>query len=94
MIKLTEDTANFKHFVLNVNHRCHPSIVNYASRLLVPQYQLIPHEEDIRVYRRLITGNLKNAAEVASSWITDWLENGKVAHACDIAVLAKRSLLK
>ncbi|HIF9163756.1 UvrD-helicase domain-containing protein [Photobacterium damselae] len=92
LIKLTEDTANFKHFVLNVNHRCHPSIVNYASRLLVPQYQLIPHEEDIRVYRRLITGNLKNAAEVASSWITDWLENGKVAHACDIAVLAKKEV--
>lgn len=92
LIELTKDTVNFKHFELDLNHRCHPSIVNYASRILDPQYQLIHHEDDIRVYRRLITGNLKDAAKVVTSWITDWLENGKVAHACDIAVLAKKEV--
>lgn len=92
LIELTKDTVNFKHFELDLNHRCHPSIVNYASRLLVPQCQLIPHEDDIRVYRRLLTGNLRNAAEAVTSWITGWLENGNVAHACEIAVLAKKEV--
>ncbi|TOM44800.1 ATP-dependent DNA helicase rep, partial [Vibrio parahaemolyticus] len=43
LLALTKDNANFQHFELDLNHRCHPSIVNYASRLLNPAYKLIAH---------------------------------------------------
>ncbi|MFI2810054.1 UvrD-helicase domain-containing protein [Microbulbifer sp. JSM ZJ756] len=92
LIGLGEDPDNFKHFELDFNHRCHPSIVNYASRLLDPECKLLPHEGDIRVYRRLLTGNLRNAAGEVTTWISDWLKNGKVGHACEIAVLAKKEV--
>lgn len=88
--ELISDTAKFNHFNLDVNHRCHPSIVNYASRILEANCQLIPHD-DICVYRRLIEGNLKSAGETLTSWISGWLKDGTVEHASDIAILAKKS---
>jgi len=88
---LTNDSTNFSHFKLDINHRCHPSIMNYASRVLDPSYQLIPHEDDIHVYRRSINGNFKNVAETLTTWISDWLKDGDLEHASDIAILAKKS---
>lgn len=91
LVGLTKDTTNFSHFKLDINHRCHPSIVNYASRVLDPNHQLIPHEDDIRVYRRLLDGNLKSAAKTLTTWISDWFKAGNVEHASDVAILAKKS---
>jgi len=91
LVGLTNDSINFSHFELDINHRCHPSIINYASRVLDPSYQLIPHEDDIRVYRRLIDGNLKNVAETLTSWVSDWLKDDSIEHASDVAILAKKS---
>ncbi len=91
LVGLTKDTTNFSHFKLDINHRCHPSIVNYASRVLDPDCQLIPHEDDIRVYRRLINGNLKNAAATLATWISDWLKSGNPEHASGVAILAKKA---
>jgi superfamily I DNA/RNA helicase len=92
LLALTEDNANFKHFELDLNHRCHPSIVNYASRVLDPEYKLIAHEDDIYVFRRLIIGGLKNAAEHVSPWIGDWLEKNTINNASDVAILAKKEI--
>ncbi|WP_350606107.1 ATP-dependent helicase [Pseudoalteromonas sp. MER144-MNA-CIBAN-0113] len=92
LVALTEDNLNFKHFELDFNHRCHPSIVNYACRVLDPEYKLIEHKDDNRVYRRVITGNLKNAAAHVSPWIKDWLKDGSIDKASDVAILAKKEI--
>ncbi|EGR1974761.1 ATP-dependent helicase [Vibrio parahaemolyticus] len=92
LLALTKDNANFQHFELDLNHRCHPSIVNYASRLLNPAYKLIAHEDDIHVFRRLITGSLKNAAEHISPWIGDWVKKSTINSASDVAILAKKEV--
>ncbi|MCK8123420.1 ATP-dependent helicase [Pseudoalteromonas sp. 2CM39R] len=91
LLALTKDKANFQHFELDLNHRCHPSIVNYASRVLDAAYKLIVHD-DIYVFRRLIRGNLKNAAEHISPWIDDWIEKNTITYASDIAILAKKEI--
>ena len=90
LLDLKTDSTHFYHFNLDINHRCHPSIVNYASRLLDPKYQLLPHDDDIKVFRFLLEGNLKNAAETITSWIPEWLNNKDIKQASDVAVLAKK----
>lgn len=83
--------SNFKHFEIDKNHRCHPSIVNYASRLLNPQFPLLDCDsEDIQVFRRKLNGNLIDAGRKVSTWITKWLENGRVSKASDIVLLARK----
>ncbi len=91
LLELVSNTECFKHFEINFNHRCHPSISNYASRLLEPSYILLPADE-IRVFRRRLNGNLKDAAVTISSWISGWLSSGawKLEKANQIAILARK----
>jgi superfamily I DNA/RNA helicase len=90
LIELTKDSANFHHFNLDINHRCHPSIVNYASRLLDPNYQLLAHDDEIKVFRIILNGNLKNAGETITTWIAEWVGDKDVDHVSDVAILAKK----
>lgn len=89
--QLVNDSDNFAHFEININHRCHASIVNYASRLLNPSFQLIQCEEK-RIFRRTFQGNLTNAAQEISGWISDWISKNAwgVTKASDIAILATK----
>lgn len=91
LLDLKEDHTEFSHFKLDTNHRCHPSIVNYASRVIDPKFPLIPNEGKIYIYRRLVNGNLKNVAETSTRWITGLLTRGQIEHASDVAILAKKS---
>lgn len=54
---ITKD--NFKHFRLDKNHRCHPSIINYSNYLLDPKIELIPADSN-RVFFHRIKGNEVN----------------------------------
>ncbi|HDU6303452.1 TPA: ATP-dependent helicase [Klebsiella aerogenes] len=91
LLELVNNTECFKHFEINFNHRCHPSISNYASRLLDPSYILLPADE-IRIFRRRLNGNLKDAAITISPWISGWLSSGewKLEKANQIAILARK----
>lgn len=91
LLELVSNTECFKHFEINFNHRCHPSISNYASRLLDPSYILLPADE-IRIFRRRLDGNLKDAAVTISPWISGWLSSGewKLEKANQIAILARK----
>jgi superfamily I DNA/RNA helicase len=93
---LVSDIDNFKHFEIDINHRSHPSIINYASRLLDPLYILIPCE-NICVFRRKMEGSLTNIAQEISQWITDWLRDNtwSLCKASEVVLLAtKESSLK
>lgn len=90
---LTELATNehFKHFVIDINHRCHPSIVNYATRLMDPNAALLSHDpDDIRVYRTHLSGNLTNIGEILSNFIKKLKEEHAIENESDIAILAKR----
>ncbi|MFK5914826.1 MAG: ATP-dependent helicase [Woeseiaceae bacterium] len=81
----------FTSFVIDINHRSHSSIVNYASRLLDSECELLEYDtNDIRMARRFLVGNASNAAAVVSTWIEGWVRDGKVASASEIGVLAKK----
>lgn len=91
LLELVGKIECFKHFEINFNHRCHPSIGNYASRLLDPAYNLLPTDE-IRIFRRRLSGNLKDAAVTITPWVSGWLDSGewKLEKANQIAILARK----
>ncbi|HDU8343363.1 TPA: ATP-dependent helicase [Proteus mirabilis] len=83
-------SPDFKHIHLDENHRCHPSITNYANRLLYPDCDLLATDE-IRVFRYIMNGLHSNAAGTVSTWITSWIQEKTVGKASKIAILAKTS---
>jgi superfamily I DNA/RNA helicase len=90
---LHELAANdqFKHFVIDINHRCHPSIVNYATRLMNPNAASLSHDhDDIRVYRLHLIGNLTNIGGFLSKFIKELKEKHAIENESDVAILAKK----
>ena len=56
--ELTKDDT-FKYFKLDKNHRCHPSIINYSNFLLNPKTELIPTEQNLIAFARILTETKK-----------------------------------
>ena len=83
----------FEHHIVNINHRCHPSITNYANRLFSSKCELL-YSDDIRVYRRCFEGSQLDLATQLNTYIPKVAENFGIANLSDIAVLVryKRSL--
>lgn len=91
---LTELVSNeevFKHFEIDLNHRCHPSIINYASRLLDRDFELL-ETPSINVFRKRIQGNLTDIGDTISEWILDWLKKNTwdLNKPKDIAILTRK----
>jgi DNA helicase-2/ATP-dependent DNA helicase PcrA len=82
--------SGYKHLELTINHRCHPSIVNYANRLLDQNCKL-QATPGIHVFRRSITGT---QVEV-TLWINSVLQQVKdgfgVQHNREIGILVRNS---
>ncbi|OBT05506.1 DNA helicase UvrD [Shewanella sp. UCD-FRSSP16_17] len=89
--QLIDIKHDFKHFEMTLNHRCHPSIMNYASRLLNPDFQLLEYEGDTRVHRAKIDGNLKKVGEQISEWVNELLSSGEINTPSEIAILARKT---
>lgn len=91
LLDLVRNKQVFAHFEINLNHRCHPSIINYASRLLDSNFELLP-SESINVYRKRLSGNLKDVSMTISSWISKWLNEGQwgLEQANQIAIFARK----
>lgn len=63
---------DFKKFILNKNHRCHPSIINYSNYLLDPKTELINTSKS-HVFFFRVNGN-----EISiSKWIDKQISNIK-----------------
>lgn len=82
-------SPDFKHIHLDKNHRCHPSITNYANRLLDPDCDLLD-TDNIRVARYVLDGLPSDAAKKVSEWIMKWVRDEKIAGASNVVILAKR----
>ena len=60
----------FKSFSVDINHRCHPSIVNYSMRLLDEGASLL-NADECHVFYQSIDGNQESIA----AWIDARIEN-------------------
>ena len=87
---LIADTEKFKFFCIDINHRCHPSISNYASRVKDPLAPICPVlVTECRVHRYTLEGNHKEAAKRISEIITYILDHTEGLNSSNIAILAK-----
>ncbi|MEZ8798533.1 DNA helicase [Vibrio cyclitrophicus 1F175] len=87
--QLIEMTGTFEHHTISVNHRCHPSITNYANRLLDQSCVLLPTSE-VRVYHRQYNGVQIDLAQQLNQSIPRVAQHFGVALS-DIAVLVRRN---
>jgi superfamily I DNA/RNA helicase len=60
---------SFKYFVLNKNHRCHPSIINYSNYLLNTKTELMDCEDNLIWFFRI-----EGAEKEVSSWIDELIQ--------------------
>jgi superfamily I DNA/RNA helicase len=81
----------FEPFSIDINHRCHPSIINYASRLKNPTCKLIKHNnDDCRVYRYCLNGSAIEVSKNISSWISEWQQNSSISKLSQVGIFAKK----
>jgi DNA helicase II / ATP-dependent DNA helicase PcrA len=80
----------FEHHIVNINHRCHPSIVNYSNRLFSPA--CILHDADsLRVFRRVFNGTQIDLAVELNTYIPQTAENFGVKSLNEVAVLVRNN---
>jgi DNA helicase-2/ATP-dependent DNA helicase PcrA len=85
---LIEKPDVFEHYIVNINHRCHPSITNYSNRLFDNISPLLPTHE-IRVYHWMINGTQRNIVDHLNTSIKKLLNDGIVSSLSEIAILVR-----
>ncbi|MBH2789295.1 ATP-dependent helicase [Serratia marcescens] len=88
LLDLRDNHIEFKPFTININHRCHPSIVNYANRLKNPNCELLKAEK-IHVFRKCIKGSQKEIADWIDAQIPLIVSRGYAKRPKDIAILTR-----
>lgn len=87
-LNLLSNNKEFSSFLLNKNHRCHPSIINYSNHLLNSNTHLFDTNE-IRVFKAIITGAEASIAKWIDS-ILDWVKKKyNIFHNSQIAILGR-----
>lgn len=82
------NNQDFTTFPLTMNHRCHPSIINYSLKLMSSNATLQP-TQDIRVYHRNITGNELSIVTWIDTHINQIKQSFGVNSLSDIAILVR-----
>lgn len=80
----------FEHHIVDTNHRCHPSIINYANRLYSNNCSLLNCSE-IRVFRKCFEGTQTSLASQLNKFIPETAENFKVRNLSEIAILVRNN---
>lgn len=90
LLSLTANARDFEHHVIDINHRSHPSIINYSKRLYSPHCQLIPvAAADIQVYHRIFDGTQEDVARSLSGWIKKAVHAFKINDLSQVAILVR-----
>ena len=87
-IEELQANRDFDTFQILTNHRCHPSISNYARRLYNPDCELL-HADGNRVFRGTYSGTQIDLARKISDWMPRIKERFNVSHDSDVAVLVR-----
>lgn len=85
ILELIQLNENFEHHIVNVNYRCHPSIINYANRLFSSKCELL-HTENIRVFRRCFDGTQLDLVVHLNDFIPKVAKHFGITSLSDIAV--------
>ncbi|MCC2607552.1 UvrD-helicase domain-containing protein [Planctobacterium marinum] len=80
----------FEHHIVNINHRCHPSITNYANRLFSESANLLPVNE-IRVFRRVFNGTQIDLANELNTYLPQTAASFGVTNLSEIAILVRNN---
>lgn len=88
--ELVNLTDKFEHHVVDINHRCHPSIVNYANRLYHNNSKLL-YTEEMRVYRRCFEGTQIDLVNQLNSYIPQTAKNFNIENLSNIAILVRNN---
>lgn len=91
LLKLATQSDQYKIFALLENHRCHPSIVNYSSRLLTKNYEL-QNSDEIRVYSKNVVGSEIEIARWLSKTIPAAIKRFDVEDFSRVGILVKNGL--
>lgn len=89
--ELTKKPDVFEHHIVNINHRCHPSITNYSNRLYDAECDLLP-ASDIRVYRRHYTGTQVDVTRKINESIELAIKNNLVESYSQIGILVRNNI--
>lgn len=87
LTSLVDVGSGFESFEITINHRSHPSIVNYASRILNGNCDLLISDET-QVYRAIINGSQKEVAKWIDENISDVKKTFGISKDRDVALLA------
>lgn len=90
--ELISKKEKFKHYEINFNHRCHPSITNYANRLFDANCNLLDTDK-IRVYHTSVNGNQNQIADYINNLIPKVLNSKKnmIKNYSDFAILVRNN---
>ncbi|QOU05559.1 ATP-dependent helicase [Pseudomonas fluorescens] len=80
----------FTHRTVSYNHRCHPSIANYANRLFNQNFALT-ETDSIKVWQSKFTGTQRDAAVSLNRLIPAMLEKNKSYKPSDVAILVRNN---
>lgn len=80
----------FEHHIVNINHRCHISISNYANRLLDENYQIM-HSDDLRVYQLQMNGTQVDVANELNTFIPQIMDFHEIVNYSNVAILVKNN---
>lgn len=82
---------NFKLFPITLNHRSHPSIINYSQRILSDDPDLLATDKN-RVYQKECTGNQVAISNWIDKVMPKVIERFKIKKLSNIGVLVKGSV--
>lgn len=88
ILELIDSPDVFEHHLININHRCHPSINNYANRIINEHCEIVETQE-LRVYQWFLNGDQYSVAEQLDSSVKQLLSEGLVSTLSDVAVLVR-----
>lgn len=80
----------FEHHIIDINHRCHPSITNYANRLFSSECELLDSDE-IRVYHRVFDGTQPELATQLNTYIPSVVKVFNITNLAKVAVLVRNN---
>lgn len=80
----------FEHHIVNINHRCHPSINNYANRLFNSN-SAVQSTKEIRVYQWVLNGHQLSAVQQINNSINKLIVDGLAPSLSEVAILVRNN---
>lgn len=81
---------NFKLFPITLNHRCHPSIINYSQQILSDN-PVLQETDEIRVYEKKCVGSQDSIGKWINDCLPQVIDKFEIEKLCNIGVLVRQS---